>query len=94
MTVNDTVMQAVTTPPLLTIELAARRAHLHPALCDGLQGAPFVVTNGSNFNFERDFTIAMTFAASDTGATQGLLYKGTGSAIPAAQTQSSFRVTL
>src|SRR6202044_2031574 len=29
-----------------------------------------------------------------TGTEQGLLYKGTGSEIPAAQTQSSFRVTV
>ncbi len=93
-TVNDTVMQASTTPSTLTTNwrhICLAYTQPYVMVCSG---APFVVANGSNFNFERDFTIAMTVAASDIGATQGLLYKGTGSAIPAAQTQSSFRVTL
>ena len=93
-TVNDTVMQATTTPSTLTTNwrhVCLAYTQPYVMVCSG---APFVVANGSNFNFERDFTIAMTIAASVTGATQGLLYKGTGSAIPAPQTQSSFRVTL
>ncbi|MFM0330068.1 RHS repeat domain-containing protein [Paraburkholderia strydomiana] len=93
-TVNDTVMQASTTPSTLTTNwrhVCLAYTQPYVMVCSG---APFVVANGSNFNFERDFTIAMTVATSNTGATQGLLYKGTGSSIPAAQTQSSFRVTL
>ncbi len=93
-TVNDTVMQASTTPSTLTTNwrhVCLAYTQPYVMVCSG---APFVVANGSNFNFERDFTIAMTVAASATGAMQGLLYKGTGSAIPAPQTQSSFRVTL
>ena len=33
---------------------------------------------GDNFNFSRDFSIAMTFSELRLDATQGLLYKGTG----------------
>jgi hypothetical protein len=93
-TLNDTVMQASTTPSALTSgwrHIALTYTQPYVMVCTG---APFVVANGSGFNFERDFTIAMTIAASDTGTQQGLLYKGTGSDIAAAQTQSSFRVTL
>jgi hypothetical protein len=93
-TVNDTVMQASTTPSTLTTNwrhVCLAYTQPYVMVCSG---APFVVANGSSFNFERDFTMAMTVAASATGATQGLLYKGTGSAIPAPQTKSSFRVTL
>ncbi|GLQ91517.1 beta strand repeat-containing protein [Dyella acidisoli] len=93
-TVNDTVMQASTTPSTLTTgwrHVALSYTQPYVMVCTG---SPFVVANGSGFNFERDFTIAMTVAASATGNTQGLLYKGTGSAIPAPQTHASFRVTL
>jgi hypothetical protein len=93
-TLNDTVMQASTTPPGLTSgwrHIALTYTQPYVMVCTG---APFVVANGSGFNFERDFTIAMTIAASNTGTQQGLLYKGTGSEVPAAQTQMSFRVTL
>jgi len=93
-TVNDTVMQAQTTPSILTScwrHLALTYTQPYVMVCTG---SPFLVADGSGFNFERDFTIAMTIAASSTGTTQGLLYKGTGSDVPAAQTQSSFRVTL
>jgi hypothetical protein len=93
-TLNDTVMQAVTTPPGLTSgwrHIALTYTQPYVMVCTG---APFVVANGSGFNFDRDFTISMTIAVSDTGKEQGLLYKGTGSDIPAAQTQTSFRVTL
>ena len=93
-TVNDTVMQATTTPSTLTTNwrhLCLAYTQPYVMVCSG---EPFVVSNGSHFNFERDFTIAMTIAASATGATQGVLYKGTGSPIPAPQTRASFRVTL
>jgi hypothetical protein len=94
LTVNDTAMQASTTPPVFTsgwrhVALAYTQPYM--MLC---QGAPFTVADGSDFNFERDFTIAMTISVGETGTTQGLLYKGTGSDIPAPQTQTSFRVTL
>jgi hypothetical protein len=94
LTVNDTVMQAITTQSALTSgwrHIALTYTQPYVMVCTG---APFVVSNGSAFNVERDFTIAMTIATSNTGTEQGLLYKGTGSEIPAAQTQSSFRVTV
>jgi hypothetical protein len=93
-TVNNTVMQATTTPSSLTTNwrhLCLAYTQPYVMVCSG---APFVVSNGSLFNFERDFTIAMTIAASATGKTQGLLYKGTGSPIAAPQTRASYRVTL
>ncbi|HZQ43465.1 MAG TPA: hypothetical protein VFA99_09440 [Acidobacteriaceae bacterium] len=93
-TLNDTVMQASTTPSALTSgwrHIALTYTQPYVMVCTG---APFLVANGSAFNFERDFTIAMTVAASSTGSEQGLLYKGTGTDIPGAQTQTSFRVTL
>ena len=93
-TLNDTVMQASMTPSALTSgwrHIALTYTQPYVMVCTG---APFVVADGSAFNFERDFTIAMTVAASSTGAEQGLLYKGTGNDIPGAQTQMSFRVTL
>ena len=93
-TVNDTVMQATTTQSALNSgwrHIALAYTQPYVMVCTG---APFVVANGSGYNFERDFTISMTIAASETGTEQGLLYKGTGSDIPAAQTQTSFRVKL
>jgi hypothetical protein len=93
-TVNDTVMQASTTPSVFTSgwrHVALTYTQPYVMMCEG---APFTVADGSGFNFDRDMTIAMTVSASGTGTTQGLLYKGTGSEIPAAQTQTSFRVTL
>ena len=83
MTLNDTVMQASTTPSALTSgwrHIALTYTQPYVMVCTG---APFVVADGSDFNFERDFTIAMTVAASVQGRTQGLLYKGTGVDIPA-----------
>ena len=95
MTVNDTVVQANTTPSALTTgwrHIALSYTQPYVMVCTG---APFVVADGSDFNFERDFTIAMTIAFSSIpNQPQGLLYKGTGSDVPAAQTQTSFRVTL
>jgi hypothetical protein len=92
--VNDTLIQVNTTPSVLSTgwrHLALTYTQPYVMVCTG---APFVVANGSNFNFERDFTILMTVAANEIGSKQGLLYKGTGSEVPAPQTQTSFRVTL
>src|SRR5262249_9204329 len=68
-TVNGTVMLANTTPSTLTTNwrhVCLAYTQPYVMVCSG---APFVVANGSSFNFERDFTIAMTVAASATGAT-------------------------
>ena len=75
-TVNDMVMQAVTTPPVFSSgwrHIALTYTQPYVMMC---QGAPFVVANGSDFNFERDFTIAMTVSVSDTRRTQGLALQG------------------
>jgi hypothetical protein len=94
LTVNDTVMYAGTTQPVFGSgwrHLALTYTQPYIMVCTG---APFVVADGSDINFERDFTILMTLSANPNGALQGVLYKGTGSAVPAAQTKTSFRVTL
>jgi hypothetical protein len=94
LTVNDTVMFAATTQPVFGSgwrHLALTYTQPYIMVCTG---APFVVADGSDLNFERDFTILMTMSAGENGATQGVLYKGTGSEVPAPQTQASFRVTL
>ncbi|WP_434667423.1 hypothetical protein P5W99_38965 [Paraburkholderia sp. A3BS-1L] len=94
LTVNETVVYAGTTQPVFGSgwrHLALTYTQPYIMVCTG---APFVVADGSDLNFERDFTILMTLSASEIGQTQGVLYKGTGSEVPAAQTQTSFRVTL
>ena len=94
-TVNKTALQAQlapsgTTPGWRHVALTYTQPYV--MVCTG---APFVVDDGSGFNFERDFTIAMTIAVSDIGAQQGLLYKGAGTPVSSApQPGSSFRVTL
>jgi hypothetical protein len=94
LTLNDTVVYAGTTQPVFGSgwrHLALTYTQPYIMVCTG---APFVVADGSDFNFDRDFTILMTISANEIGQTQGVLYKGTGSEVPAAQTQTSFRVTL
>ena len=58
-------------------------------LCNG---AGFEVKRATNYNFNRDFSIAMTFAAQDVNTAQGLLYKGTGSDITSPELSMSYRV--
>ena len=55
-------------------------------------GAGFEVAKGDNFNFTRDFSIAMTFSVSDVNTAQGLLYKGTASGTTSPYTDMSYRV--
>jgi hypothetical protein len=45
-----------------------------------------------DFNFTRDFSIAMTFSMSDVNTTQGLLYKGTANGSTSPYTAMSYRV--
>src|SRR5262249_1155657 len=77
--VNDTVMHAAATPPVFSsgwrhVALTYRQPYTML-----LQGAGFEVKQADNLNVSRDFSIAMTFNASDVETEQGLLYKGTGS---------------
>lgn len=93
-TVNNTAVQVDTTPSVLNTgwrHIALTYTQPYEMV---FTGAPFVVANGSGFNFERDFTVLMTVRASALGTAQGLLYKGTGGEIPGPQTHASFRVTL
>ena len=55
-------------------------------------GSAFEVQDGSNYDFSRDFSIAMTFSATDVTAQQGLLYKGTGSDITSPELSMSYSV--
>ena len=55
------------------------------------QGGGFEVKKGSSYNFNRDFSIAMTFSVSDVNTEQGLLYKGTGSDATTPQLSMSYR---
>ena len=91
-TINDTVMQAVTTPPVFSSgwrHFALTYAQPYVMFCDD---AGFEVKQASNYNFDRNFSIAMTFSVSDTMTQQGLLYKGTGGPVPAPQLSMSYRV--
>ena len=76
----------------LLLRLAPLRPHLLAALHDPLQGRRLRGQAGSNYDFNRDFSIAMTFSASDVNTTQGLLYKGTGSDNTSPELDMSYRV--
>ncbi|MBS1854108.1 MAG: hypothetical protein JST11_01990 [Acidobacteria bacterium] len=92
--INNTVMRAKTTPPVLTSgwrHFALTYEQPYVMLCDG---APFEVKQGTNYNFNREFSIAITFSASDVVSKQGLLYKGTGSSIPSPDLSMSYSVAI
>jgi len=90
--INGTVMQAVTTPPVMSSgwrHFSLTYEQPYTILC---KGSGFEVSQASNYNFNRDFSIAMTFSASDVNTTQGLLYKGTGSDNTSPELDMSYRV--
>ena len=90
--VNDTVLHATSTPPVFSSgwrHVALTYQQPYTMLC---QGAGFEVKKGSSFNFNRDFSIAMTLSVSDIDTEQGLLYKGTGSDTTSPQLSMSYRV--
>ena len=90
--INNTVLHAEATPPVFSSgwrHVALTYEQPYTLLC---QGAGFEVKKGSNYNFNRDFSIAMTFALSDGSLDQGLLYKGTASDITTPQLSMSYRV--
>ena len=90
--VNDTVLHAAATPPVFSSgwrHVALTYQQPYTMLC---QGGGFEVKKGDNFNFNRDFSIAMTFSVSDVNTEQGLLYKGTGSDTTTPQLSMSYRV--
>jgi hypothetical protein len=92
--INNTVMRAVATPPVFSSgwrHFALTYAQPFVMLC---QGAGFEVKQATNYNFYRDFSVAMTFAVSDVTSEQGLLYKGTGSDVTSPELSMSYRVEI
>ncbi len=90
--INNTVMQAVTTPPVFTSRwrhFALTYSQPYVMLC---LGAGFEVKDGTNYNFNRNFSIAMTFSVTDVNTQQGLLYKGTASSITSPELSFSYQV--
>lgn len=90
--INNTVLHAAATPPVFSSgwrHVALTYQQPYTMLC---QGAGFEVKKGSSYNFNRDFSIAMTFAVSDASIEQGLLYKGTASDVTTPQLSMSYRV--
>lgn len=90
--INNTVLQAAATPPVFSSgwrHFALTYQQPYTVLC---RGAGFEVKKGSSYNFNRDFSIAMTFAVTDADIEQGLLYKGTGSDVTTPQLDMSYRV--
>jgi hypothetical protein len=79
--INETLMYTKSAAPISSSRwrhLALTYTQPYVMMCTG---AGFEVNqNTSNLNLLQDFTIAMTFSVEDVNTTQGLLYKGTGSA--------------
>jgi hypothetical protein len=92
--VNDVVMITATAPPLLSSRwrhLALTYAQPYAITC---QGAGFEVKDGSNYNFNRDFSIGMTFMVTDTMTKQGLLYKGAATKAMSPDVSFSYMLTV
>lgn len=92
--VNNSVMSTVTTQPMFLSRwrrFALTYAQPYVILC---QGNGFEVKQATNYNFSADFSIAMTFAASDVNSLQGLVYKGLGSDNTSPQLSMSYRVAV
>ena len=92
--INNTVMQAAATPPAFNSRwrhFALAYEQPYTMVC---KGGGYQVANGSNYDFSGDFSIAMTFAASDVETQQGLLYKGTGSDNTTPELATSYRLAV
>ncbi len=92
--INDSVLQATTIPPMILSNwrhFALTYVQPYTMLC---AGAGFEVKDGSHYDFNRDFSIGMTFAVSDIYTEQTLLYKGTGSSNTPPHLDMSYRVTV
>lgn len=99
---NDTVMQIGTNYPALVdkwrhFALTYQQPYMISFNADprARKGSSFEVTNGSNYNFNKDFSLAVTFSVDDpvggdTAVKQGLIYKGTGDASTPPQVLSSY----
>ena len=76
--INNVIMQANNIPAdfsSLWRHIALTYTQVYAMAC---QGAGYEVQDGTNFNFDNDFSIGMVFGVSDISVRQMLLYKGTG----------------
>ncbi len=92
--INNVVLSASATPPVFSSgwrHFALVYTQPYTMLC---QGAGFEVKQATGYNFNRDFSIAMTFSLSDVTTEQGLLYKGTGSDNTSPELSMSYRVSV
>jgi hypothetical protein len=90
--INQSVLHATTVAPMILSgwrHFALTYVQPYTMLCNG---AGFEVKDGSHYDFNRDFSIGMTFAVSDTQTEQTLLYKGTGSSNTPPHLDMSYRV--
>ena len=99
--INGAVLRAAVTPPMPSSgwrHFALTYQQPYVMLFDRANstsrdtGSAFEVKNGSNYDFSRDFSIAMTFSSTDVTSQQGLLYKGTGSDITSPELSMSYSV--
>ena len=86
-------MHAATTPPVFSSgwrHFALTYSQPYVMLC---QGAGFEVKQATNYDFNRDFSIAMTFAASDVNYDAGnSVQRDRGPTLPSPQLSMSYRV--
>jgi len=96
LTVNNTVLSTRTNPPVFSSgwrHIAVTYIQPYMMLCMG-QG--FEVKQANNYNFSRDFSIALTFSVTTASTTsgQGLIYKGTGSGNTSPDLSMSYRIAV
>ena len=92
--INNSMLRATTTAPVFSSRwrhFALTYSQPYVIVC---QGAGYEVKQATDYDFNRDFSIAMTFAASDVNSNQGILYKGTGSDVTSPQLSMSYRVAI
>ena len=92
--INETVLSTKTNPPVFSSgwrHIALTYTQPYMMLC---MGEGFEVKQANNYNFSRDFSIALTFCVNDATTNQGLIYKGTGSNNTSPDLSMSYRVAV
>lgn len=92
--INNTILSAQVTPPAFSTRwqhFALTYSQPFTMVC---KGAGYEVKDGTNYNFNSDFSIALTFAATDVQARQGLVCKGAGGASTAPYASVSYAVEI
>ena len=92
--INNTVMSTATTPPVLSSGWRHFALTYEQPYVMMFNGGAFEVKQGTNYNFNREFSIAITFAATDVTTRQGLIYKGTGSDTTSPELSMSYSVEI